>query len=266
MFYATYNVSMSDDLEVRCRRCDSALHHECHAESLPEAAIDLFMWRPESGFPKAMKKGNSMCDGAEDEATVPFLSESFLYPLLGKEDARTLLALVNGVFNAAGIDPDRLQRRAWEILEEKKRNKQEQEKQRAEARERFRKRMLPTVSVPAPGGRVDCTYDSFYVFDVNVRSCEQGECEAFSSASTTRRERRKPKMGKLEWDQATGIGMSVECGVCKRIHHATVSQVEGWRKEPRYQVSDRAKEREPALRAEHLLNAECVEKAFGFKG
>jgi hypothetical protein len=36
---------------------------------------------------------------------IPFLSEEYLYELLGKEDARTLLALVSNLVNAAGMPP-----------------------------------------------------------------------------------------------------------------------------------------------------------------
>jgi len=35
----------------------------------------------------------------------PFLSESFLYDLIGKEDARTVLALLRRISEAAGLDP-----------------------------------------------------------------------------------------------------------------------------------------------------------------
>jgi len=252
---------MVDDLEVHCGRCGSTLHHDCHAQSLAEAAIDLFMWRPDAGFPKTLKKGNSMCDGSEDEPTVPFLSESFLYALLGKEDARTLLARIDGLFYAMGIDPHQIQRRAGKILEEKKRSKEQQEKNRAESRERFRQSMLPVSSVPASSGRVNCTYDSFYVFDVNVGSCEEGECEAFNTAGITRRVPRKPNMGTLT--HAPNTGMLIECKVCKRIHHATLDQVAGWRGERHYQVSERAKAREPELKTEHLLTAKCIQRVFG---
>lgn len=254
---------MSDDLEVRCGRCGSQLHHHCHAESLPEAAIDLYMWRPESGFPKALRKGNDWVDERVDDKTIPFFSEAFLYALVGKSDARSLLGLIEGLFHAMGIDPYLFQERAAQILDEKKRTAEEQEKNRAEARERYRQRMLPVVQVPAMGGRAECTYSSFYVFDVNVRSCERGACEALSSTDGTRRERSKPNMGTLK--NTPKNGMSVECAVCKRIHRATPSQVEGWRTEQNYQVSERAKEREPTLKQEQLLNAECIAQAFGVK-
>lgn len=40
-----------------------------------------------------------------DDDEQPFLSEAYLYPLLGKEDARTLLALVRAVAKAVGYTP-----------------------------------------------------------------------------------------------------------------------------------------------------------------
>ncbi len=88
------------DLDVTCSRCGSKLHHECHPETLQEAAIDLFMWRPESGFPKRLK-GNG--DGSEKDEAVPFLTESFLYPLLGKEGS---WSVGRGVaWKASGMQP-----------------------------------------------------------------------------------------------------------------------------------------------------------------
>ena len=52
-------------------------------------------------------KKNEYYETGDEKA--PFLSESFLYPLLGKESARSVLAAVNNVIRAVGIDPRSLQ-------------------------------------------------------------------------------------------------------------------------------------------------------------
>jgi hypothetical protein len=98
------------DLKVTCSRCESELHHECHPETLAEAAVDLFMWRPESGFPEL--KGARGKSGDEHSESVPFITESFLYPLLGKEDARSFMSRVDSLFRAMGIDPHGLREKA----------------------------------------------------------------------------------------------------------------------------------------------------------
>jgi len=42
------------------------------------------------------------CYYSEGDEDAPFFTEAYLYCLLGKENARTVLAYVNAVFNAAG--------------------------------------------------------------------------------------------------------------------------------------------------------------------
>ncbi len=55
---------------------------------------------PPKYFPKK-KYGEIVTD---EDCKQPFFSESYLYPLLGKEDARTLLALLRIAFKSLGID------------------------------------------------------------------------------------------------------------------------------------------------------------------
>jgi len=55
---------------------------------------------PSKYFPK--KQYGEMC--TDEDCRQPFFSESYLYPLLGKEDARTLLALLRQAFESVGID------------------------------------------------------------------------------------------------------------------------------------------------------------------
>jgi hypothetical protein len=111
-------------LIVRCDRCNCELTHICEPK-LKEAAKDLLKWAPEGGFPATV-------EGAEEAEGAPFLSEVYLYPLLGKEDARTLLALVHGLVKQAGLDAAALELEAH--------REREAEQQEAVAREAARER------------------------------------------------------------------------------------------------------------------------------
>jgi hypothetical protein len=257
---------MGDHLEVKCSRCEVTLHHECHPKTLEEAALDLFMWRPESGFPKALKKGNDMCDGAEDDEGVPFITESFLYPLVGKEDARTFMALVNNVFRALGVEPRDFATKAWELLDKKKRDRAAEQVRRAEARKRYRKEMQPVMRSERPNGYFVCKYRSFYCFDTNVGACESGGCfERDDGESRTLGSYKKAKLGKVVTD---ADGVLVACGLCKRIHLATPAQLEGWRKEPRYPSRTEKEAKDTGLRVskpEHWIRSRVIFTAFGFK-
>ncbi len=56
------------------------------------------------------------------------------------------------------------------------------------------------------------------------------------------------------------------CKLCKRIHRATVAQVEGWKGEKRYQVTAKEhRNREPAMQPQDWIRSEHVAKALGFK-
>jgi hypothetical protein len=264
------------ELEVTCSRCKSQLHHECHPETLQEAALDLFMWRPESGFPKEMKKHG---DGAEQDKDVPFLTESFLYPLLGKEDARTLMALVNNVFRACGIEPHFLREKAYEVIDQKRRDKEAEAQRRAEARKRYHEEMLPVETAPQLGAQKGlklCTYRSFYCFDVNVHACEGGDCFEHWNPDNPRtrtigdaaRDRQKVQMSDVT---RTPEGeLRVTCKVCKRIHRATALQVENWKGEKRYQVKVTPKEHQTPLgdpdhKPEDWIASPAIARALGFK-
>lgn len=69
------------------------------------ALIDLLNWKPEDA-PRPIK-GYGIT--ATEMKKVPFFCETYLYGLLGKEDARTLLAYTRRVCEAAGFDIDTLQ-------------------------------------------------------------------------------------------------------------------------------------------------------------
>ena len=69
---------------------------------LQDSVSQLLEWTPENRH--VLKKDNDYySDGDED---CPFFSEAYLYNLLGKEDARTLLALMRPVWAAAGVPRD----------------------------------------------------------------------------------------------------------------------------------------------------------------
>jgi len=256
------------ELEITCSRCKSTLHHECHPETLEEAAIDLFMWRPESGFPEL--KGARGKGGDEHDETVPFLTESFLYPLLGKDDARSLMARVHALFRALGVEPRDFELKAWEIIDKKKRDHEAEMARRAEARKRYRELMQPFRRAPSAlkAGFDVCQYRSFYCFDTNVGACEHGECFELDDGKQkfVGDPRKKSKLSEVT--RVASDGMRVECGNCKRIHHATPEQVENWRKEPRYpsRTAKEAREsgREPS-KPEHWIRARCIFTALGFK-
>ena len=70
------------------------------AKRLAEALDDLRKWVPE-GVPEEVRKDAEEC--GEDPTGIPFFTEAFLYPLLGKEDARSLLGRMRRLCDAAGI-------------------------------------------------------------------------------------------------------------------------------------------------------------------
>lgn len=73
-------------------------------------------------------------DGYEKgDETAPFFSEAFLYPLLGKDDARTVLAYIHSLMRELGVDPWKLQREINAELDAK-------EKEEARRLERVEKR------------------------------------------------------------------------------------------------------------------------------
>lgn len=63
----------------------------------------LLRWKPE-GVPAAVRKDMKACG---ETAVPPFVSEAFLYPLLGKEDARSLLGELRRLGQAIAVDIDR---------------------------------------------------------------------------------------------------------------------------------------------------------------
>ncbi len=81
-------------------------------KEIKEAIADLMGFTPEvipSEVMKDMKRGKSV-------TCPPMMSECFLYPLLGKMDARTVLAHMRALLKALGLTEGEI----WRIVDEKK--------------------------------------------------------------------------------------------------------------------------------------------------
>jgi hypothetical protein len=94
------------DLIITCDRCKNEVTHICDKD-LKKAVIDLLTFTPHFGMPEFLKRESKKAgfyDNGDDE--VPVICETFLYPLLGKDDARTFMALLNHVLRIVGMDPN----------------------------------------------------------------------------------------------------------------------------------------------------------------
>lgn len=233
------------ELEVTCGRCKMRVVHECYCKHLEDAALALFRWRPEMGFPEQLRKKNDLYDKGVEDPEVPFLSETYLYALLGKEDARTLLAYVDALFYGAGLDPHAFKTKAWAMAVAKKEGRLAAEAHRAEAKRQWEIEMKPAATEPEDDF-TRASYASFYAFDTNVNHCEEGRCLA------TREERTKsvkPSVGPLATQYG---GLVLSCLQCKRRHTATKEQVEGWREEKHYKTEK--------YKPEDFLRADCLQE------
>jgi hypothetical protein len=90
--------------QVRCRDCGNVLTHVC-GESTKSALKRLFEFKLQCLPVKLMKSLAKDTGYEKGDEVAPFFSESFLYNLLGKDDARTILAVLNNFIRAMGIDP-----------------------------------------------------------------------------------------------------------------------------------------------------------------
>jgi hypothetical protein len=90
-------------LIVTCAKCKSEVSHVCNA-NLREAITRLYEFQPEWhwNLKNILENQEGYSKGDEN---APFFSEAVLYPLLGKEDARTVLALIGNIIRATGLDP-----------------------------------------------------------------------------------------------------------------------------------------------------------------
>lgn len=97
------------DLIITCDRCKNEITHICNKD-LRQAVIDLLTFTPHGGMPDFLKRESRRAgfyDKGDNE--VPVICETFLYPLLGKDDARTFMALLNHVLRIVGMDPDSME-------------------------------------------------------------------------------------------------------------------------------------------------------------
>lgn len=81
---------------------------------MPTDALDRLMtWTPEDVDLRAISELNNGPGVFEPgDEKVPFFSEAYLYNLLGKEDARTLMTLVHQALEEFGVNRE-TQRRRW---------------------------------------------------------------------------------------------------------------------------------------------------------
>lgn len=115
------------DLIITCDRCKNEVTHVCD-KNLKKAVIDLLTFTPHFGMPDFLKKESRRAgfyDKGDDE--VPVICETFLYPLLGKDDARTFMALLNHVLRIVGMDPGSVEidRAVDEVIQKREADKRE---------------------------------------------------------------------------------------------------------------------------------------------
>jgi hypothetical protein len=126
------------DLTITCNRCKNKVTHVCDT-GLKNAVIELLTFTPNFGMPDFLKKESKRAgfyDSTDDE--VPVICESFLYPLLGKDDARTFMGRLNHVLRIVGMDPDsaEIDRAVDDVIQARIDKKIENEKLQKEYRER----------------------------------------------------------------------------------------------------------------------------------
>lgn len=206
-------------LKITCERCASEIEHVCD-EGLPEAAIHLFRFTADANFKSVLKKSDFYAEGDEK---MPFFTERFLYPLLGKEDARTVLAVVNNLLRAAGLDPHALQTRALADYIEGEREKAQREKDREGRIRRYEEEMKPVSERDVGRVRV-LTYRSFQALDNMVYEVEREKKRKFD----------EPKI-----DADAGMLTIRETGA-RVVHEVALSSVRNWLRQ-RYVMSHRDK-------------------------
>nr|WP_276978450.1 hypothetical protein [Ferrimicrobium acidiphilum] len=84
-----------------------------------EAIVELYRWKPDTVSAKAASRVTGGAYYEESDEKAPLLSEAFLYNLLGKEDARTFMALLRSAFESVGVDPRRAENSRAKAVEEK---------------------------------------------------------------------------------------------------------------------------------------------------
>ena len=80
-----------------CSKCGQPLERNQELEEAANALLELTIER----VPVQFSPDNEMYE--EDDEQAPFFSEAYLYNLLGKDDARSVLRVVREVLEAAGV-------------------------------------------------------------------------------------------------------------------------------------------------------------------
>jgi hypothetical protein len=94
---------LGDMRDIRVGMAVEILKWACapNTDEILEALAEFFDFRPEA-IPSEVAKDMKSSKRAPDDCP-PFMSESFLYPLLGKSDARTLLGRMRKLLRALGV-------------------------------------------------------------------------------------------------------------------------------------------------------------------
>ena len=104
---------MYDAMEARedAEKKVMAAVKELVAAGNEEAAVflrKLVNWRPECGYPYETDYYGEAAEADTDK--VPFSCETFMYALVGKQDARTFLCYIDGLARSLGFEGYRDQR------------------------------------------------------------------------------------------------------------------------------------------------------------
>jgi hypothetical protein len=104
-------------MELKCALCGSRIVHECvvEGEERRKPLFNLFSFHI---YPPDLEafKASPYYDKENFDEEAPFFSEAFLYCLLGKEDARTVLAVLHSTLRHLGVDYYEVRRQALENL------------------------------------------------------------------------------------------------------------------------------------------------------
>jgi hypothetical protein len=106
-----------EDLEILCKRCGQVVRHRCNV-LLRQELRDLLRLRPEPDAPLGAAFNRQNPYYSEGCEKAPIFSEVFLYTLLGKETARSILYRLNAVIEACGINIDQLHQEADSVTNE----------------------------------------------------------------------------------------------------------------------------------------------------
>jgi hypothetical protein len=94
-------------------RCGRICAYFTKTKKLNKEISALLQWKPTIGKLKDHAKVNDpeLLGYSSNDEKAPFFSEAYLYNLLGKEDARTLIALTRQALISLGADSTELQNR-----------------------------------------------------------------------------------------------------------------------------------------------------------